>query len=139
MENFKLDERLKNDCFQLGESDLSILLLMNNAAVPWFILVPKVEVFELCDLPPVQQQKLQEEINIVSQFVRKTCDIEKLNVAAIGNVVKQLHIHVIGRRSDDYCWPNVVWGTKAPATYSEDEVSNCKSFVQKEIGSHFPA
>ena len=104
--DFVLDERLQRDCFFLGRLELSQLLLLNNAAVPWFILVPEVAVTELCDLDEHQHGVLMDESRRVAEFVRQTFAVDKLNVAAIGNVVSQLHLHVIGRRKDDYCWPN---------------------------------
>ena len=121
--DFVLDERLQRDCFFLGRLELSQLLLLNNAAVPWFILVPEVAVTELCDLDEQLHGVLMHESRRVAEFVRQTFAVDKLNVAAIGNVVSQLHLHVIGRRKDDYCWPNVVWGTEAQEHYAEKEVA----------------
>jgi diadenosine tetraphosphate (Ap4A) HIT family hydrolase len=107
---FSLDERLANDCHQLADLKLSHLLLMNNALLPWFILVPRVEVVELHELTTAQQQQLLEEINLISRFVQQTFTPDKLNIAAIGNIVRQMHIHIVARRVDDICWPGVVWG-----------------------------
>lgn len=127
MEHFKLDEQLAKGSFILGELDTSLLLLMNNKVVPWFILVPQVvEVTELYELDSDTQLSLLSEINQLSRFIKKQFIVDKLNVAAIGNIVKQLHIHVIARTENDYCWPGVVWGTDFDETYSEEEV---KSFI----------
>ena len=120
---FVLDERLQRDCFFLGRLELSQLLLLNNAAVPWFILVPEVAVTELCDLDELQHTTLMNESQRLAEFIRQTFVIDKLNVAAIGNVVSQLHLHVIGRRKDDYCWPDVVWGTTPPEQYESAQVA----------------
>jgi diadenosine tetraphosphate (Ap4A) HIT family hydrolase len=119
---FDLDERLSRDCYELGKLGFCRVLLMNNAAVPWFILVPETDMTEVCELAPDEQTLLWSEVNAVAGFVRNHHAIDKLNIAAIGNIVRQLHVHVVGRRLDDYCWPGVVWGEPAQQTYSEDEV-----------------
>jgi len=97
----------------------SRLLLMNNALVPWFILVPEVQVTEFHDLPSEQQHQLLDEINALSGFIMAHFGAEKINLGAIGNKVRQLHIHVIGRFESDAYWPGVVWG--APGTKPCDE------------------
>lgn len=133
MNDFTLDPRLQNDCHILGKMGLSHLLLMNNSLFPWFILVPETQVVELCDLDPDSDRVLHEEINRLSCFVKDHFPIDKLNVAAIGNVVRQLHIHVIGRRTDDPCWPGVVWGSGQSKPYSEQELDEVVRVVWKGI------
>jgi diadenosine tetraphosphate (Ap4A) HIT family hydrolase len=103
MNNFELDPRLTNDCLVLGKLNLSLLLLMNNSLVPWFILVPQTSETEVTDLPQPSQAILLEEINLISTFVKTNFQISKLNIAAIGNFVSQLHVHVVGRDPSDYC------------------------------------
>ena len=124
MNQFKLDTRLQNDCFQLDKLNNIHLLLMNNALIPWFILVPETDEIELCDLPEPQKQQAYKTIDELSLFVKSQFGIDKLNVAAIGNVVSQLHIHIVGRRKDDCCWPNVVWGMKEKKAYQSDQIEN---------------
>jgi len=104
--NVTLDPRLQKDCFVLGKLELCQLLLMNNAAFPWFVLVPETTQIEVCDLTGSEQTLLWEEVNSIAEFVRANFQIDKLNIGAIGNVVSQLHVHVVGRREDDYCWSN---------------------------------
>jgi len=133
MNDFTLDTRLQNDCHILGKMGLSHLLLMNNAHFPWFILVPETDVVELCDLDPDSQRVLLDEINRLSRFIKDHFPIDKLNVAAIGNVVKQLHIHVIGRRTDDPCWPGVVWGSGQSKPYSEKEFEEMGRVVRQKL------
>ena len=99
MDNFELDPRLANGCLVLGKLNISLLLLVNNSLLPWFILVPKTSVTEMTDLSPSDQASLLEEINLLSAFVKGNFNISKLNIAAIGNIVSQLHIHIVGR------WP----------------------------------
>ena len=131
--DFVLDKRLQRDCFCLGRLELSQLLLLNNAAVPWFILVPEVAVTELCDLEELQYTTLMNESRRLAEFVRQTFVIDKLNVAAIGNVVSQLHLHVIGRRKDDYCWPDVVWGTTPPEQYEAAQVATIVGQLEQTL------
>jgi diadenosine tetraphosphate (Ap4A) HIT family hydrolase len=132
MNSFTLDSRLANDCIVLGEMRLSLLLLLKNALVPWFILVPRRDQTEIFELDREDQEALLEEINLLSGFVKGLAGVEKLNVAAIGNVVKQLHVHVIGRNSEDFCWPNVVWGRPEKTPYTDEEIREIReSLVTK--------
>ncbi len=133
MNNFTLDPRLAQDCVVLGKMRLSLLLLMKNSLVPWFILVPQRMATELFELNREDQETLREEINLMSRFVKEHFTVEKLNVAAIGNIVKQLHIHVIGRNSKDFCWPNVVWGTKEKQPYTDEEVTKILSSLDMAL------
>jgi len=119
---FPLNERLLHDCHLLAELPFCSLLLMNNALLPWFILVPDVEVVEIHELSIPQQHQLLEEINLISRFVQQHFTTEKLNVAAIGNIVRQLHIHIVGRHSSDVCWPGVVWGVKQRQAYDQSRL-----------------
>lgn len=109
--DFELHPRLAADCHRLASLALSELLLHRNAAVPWLILVPRVAVTELCDLEPAQRSALDAEIDACCRLLRERFPaVTKLNVAAIGNLVPQLHVHVIGRHPADPCWPDPVWG-----------------------------
>lgn len=114
---FQLDPRLKKDCYQLAESEHSFWLLLNNSHFPWLIIVPKVQESELYLLTQQQQAQIQFETNLLSEFIDKNFDCSKLNVASIGNIVKQMHIHIIGRSESDPCWPGVVWGTDFKPAY----------------------
>ena len=122
-----LDPRLINDCFLLGHLKSSRLLLLNNSLVPWFILVPDTTHTEIYQLPHDQQLDLLDQINILSNHIKQNFSIDKLNVAAIGNIVSQLHIHIIGRHIDDFCWPGVVWGTTERRPYQNSDVDAIKS------------
>ena len=132
-----LDPRLERDCFVLGSLPLCRLLLMNNAALPWFILVPDSTAIEICDLLPGDQAALFAEIDQVSKLVREFDGVEKLNIGAIGNLVSQLHVHVIGRHPGDYCWPGVVWGSEAPERYPSAAVQRIRSRVRSGLGTRF--
>ena len=137
MKAFELDSQLTHDCFVLGEFDCSLLLLMNNALVPWFILVPKSNATELYELPQDVQLSVLDQINDISRFLKEALKSEKLNIAAIGNKVKQLHIHIIGRNESDFCWPNVVWGTEKRQPYSDDEVREIAARLSAELKCKF--
>lgn len=123
MNDFKLDEQLKKDCIVLGKMKTSQLLLLNNALVPWFILVPEVNVFEFFELEIKMQQTLLEEINALSRCLKNEFKTDKINIASIGNIVRQLHIHVVGRNKNDYCWPGVVWGAEGKRIYARKEIT----------------
>lgn len=110
MSTFVIHPRLRDDCHVLGRLPFSMVLLQRNAQLPWFILVPKTDARELCRLPAPQREVLTAEIDLVSRFVLDHFRSDKLNVAAIGNLVSQLHVHVVGRKVGDACWPGVVWG-----------------------------
>ncbi|MEZ5489545.1 MAG: HIT family protein [Gammaproteobacteria bacterium] len=135
--DFVLDAKLAHDCHQLGELNEVVLLLMDNALVPWFILVPKTSAVELCDLSEPARRILEEAIDRVSLLVRQHWPVEKLNVAAIGNVVRQLHIHVVGRRQGDYCWPGVVWGRTEREAYSVSQLAEIRRQLKTTLGTDF--
>lgn len=112
MAGFELHPRLRADCHELGVLHLSCLLLSRNASVPWFILVPEVVggIKEWDELDTRQRVLLDAEICLLARYARASLGAAKINIAAIGNVVPQFHVHVVGRRPDDPCWPGVVWG-----------------------------
>ncbi|MDC9720458.1 MAG: HIT family protein [Gammaproteobacteria bacterium] len=122
---FKLDSRLESDCEWVVDLALCRLLLMNNASVPWLILVPKIQgATELTHLPIDQQHQVLKEINKVAAIVTKRYNPHKLNIGALGNLVSQLHIHVIGRFTHDPAWPNPVWGQLSPNTYDREQLAS---------------
>jgi diadenosine tetraphosphate (Ap4A) HIT family hydrolase len=133
MKSFQLDSQLHKDCITLGELEHCLLLLMNNALLPWFILVPKTDKTELYELANDVQAGVWAEVNAVSKFVKNEFAIDKLNVAAIGNVVKQLHIHVIGRKYNDFCWPGVVWGRTEKTPYNKQTIDHIMATVDNSF------
>lgn len=138
MNSMQLDERLQRDCHLLGHIVRTRLLLHRNAGIAWFILVPETDQIELVDMPAVQQAKLLDDINKLSRFVRDHFDVDKLNVATIGNVVPQLHVHVIGRNRADYCWPDPVWGTQCEDRYSDEEIDSIRRLLIASIEEFVP-
>lgn len=137
MEEFCLDNRLANDCHVLGRLDLSLLCLMNNALIPWFILVPRTDKVEMTDLSEIDQVRLLKEINIISVFLKNNFPVTKLNIAAIGNIVSQLHIHIVGRHPSDICWPGVVWGTKEKQSYSNERLIEIREYLNQQLNGQF--
>ena len=131
---FVIDSGFADLSFHLGKFELSHLLLMNNADIPWFMLIPETSEVELCDLSLSTQSVLFAEINALSEFVREQFEIDKLNIACNGNVIRQMHWHVIGRRFDDFCWPDVVWGKEAPSVYAANDVDDIATLLINNPG-----
>jgi diadenosine tetraphosphate (Ap4A) HIT family hydrolase len=121
---FSLDPRLAADTFEVADLALSRVLLMNDSRYPWLILVPRREgLREIIDLNAPAQALLMEEIAAASHFVRALPGVEKINVGALGNVVSQLHVHVLGRTTNDPAWPGPVWGAGAAVRYAPDRAA----------------
>jgi len=117
---FKLHPQLAKDCEVVGELEVNLVLLLNNSQLPWFILVPKIaNATELYELDKEIQQKITEESRVFSEAIMAFYKGDKLNLATIGNVVPQLHIHHIVRYKNDPCWPDVVWGNLPPLSYEK--------------------
>ncbi|HKX50522.1 MAG TPA: HIT family protein [Candidatus Binatia bacterium] len=111
MSRFEIHPQLLHDCHRLGQLRLCHVLLHKNAAVPWLILVPETApTGDLLDLPDQVRNMAMDEAAIAARFLKTEFAVSKINFAAIGNVVSQLHLHVVGRRATDPCWPAPVWG-----------------------------
>jgi diadenosine tetraphosphate (Ap4A) HIT family hydrolase len=122
MYDFELDPRLDADSLFLMDWPLCRVLRMNDKTYPWLILVPRrTGKRDIIDLSSADQALLLGEIGQASRAIKKALKPEKLNVAALGNVVAQLHVHVIGRFTDDPAWPRPIWGVQAPLPFDSDE------------------
>jgi diadenosine tetraphosphate (Ap4A) HIT family hydrolase len=111
MSHFEIHPQLLHDCHRLGQLRLCHLLLHKNASVPWLILVPEMTVLgDLLDLPEHVRNLAMDEAEIAGRFIKNEFAVSKINFAAIGNIVPQLHLHVVGRRAGDPCWPAPIWG-----------------------------
>ena len=122
MTEFALDPRLEADTLEVTRLPLSVVRLMNDRRFPWLILVPaRPGAMEIVDLDHADRAQLIEEIAVASAALRELFHAKKLNVAALGNVVAQLHVHVIARFESDDAWPKPVWGTTAEK-YQFDEL-----------------
>ncbi|SCA54797.1 putative HIT family hydrolase [Candidatus Terasakiella magnetica] len=122
---FKLNERIDNDTFEICELSLCKVLLMNDAQYPWIILVPMIEgMTEMHHIPQEKQAELYKNINQASEIMERLFAPKSLNVAALGNVVSQLHIHVVARFETDIAWPGPIWGQHPAQPYQNDERLN---------------
>lgn len=112
MSGFQLDPRLAADSIFVADGPLSQVRLIDDLRFPWLLLVPRVEAAsEWIDLDGTQQRLLLAEINQISRLLRAEPGVSKLNVGALGNIVRQLHIHLVGRHDGDPAWPGPVWGS----------------------------
>lgn len=119
---FRLDPRLATDTLPVGSLELSRVLLMNDSRFPWLIVVPEREnLTELTDLAPADRARLMEEIAVASRALQAVARPDKINVGALGNVVRQLHVHVVARRNGDAVWPGPVWGAGTAIAYGPGE------------------
>lgn len=133
-EGWALDSRLARDCIVLSDLGLSRLLLMDDALYPWLILVPRRPgLTEIIDLNGPDRAALMEEIAGVSAALQRATRCDKLNVAALGNAVPQLHVHVIARFRGDPAWPNPVWGRVPPRRYAPEAVEYLSAAVLEAL------
>ena len=122
---FELDARLAADTYFVGKTPLCRLLLMDDARFPWLILVPEVAaVSEPFDLSEANQAALWRESMHLSRFLKAHYQADKLNIAALGNQVPQLHLHHIARYHSDVAWPGPVWGVGTPEAYAAEAVTH---------------
>ena len=123
MSSWSLHARLADDTAPVVDLPLSRLLALNDANYPWVVLVPRQSgVCEIIDLDAAHRTQLMVEIAQVCNALKGLTGCDKLNVAAIGNVVPQLHIHLVARRVGDAAWPKPVWGAVPPRSYPEAEL-----------------
>ena len=117
---FQLHPQLANDCHYLGDFPLTALLLSKDANYPWYILVPRqTNISEAFQLSEDDQQQLNKESLLLSKTLDKLYSADKMNIAALGNMVPQLHLHHIVRYKTDIAWPNPVWGYSEAQAYNE--------------------
>ncbi|UTW08629.1 HIT family protein [Pseudomonas benzenivorans] len=135
---FALDSRLQQDALVIGDFPLCRLLLMNDAHYPWFILVPRrEEVSELFQLDARDQRELWQETTLLAETLKDTFAADKMNVATLGNVVSQLHMHVIVRRRSDAAWPAPVWGKHPTQLYADEQVTAIKAKLRLVLTDNF--
>ena len=134
--HFKLHPQLQNDCIEIVDLPLCKLLLCNDSAYPWFILVPRVEdLQDIYQLDWQQQQQFLNESSMLSELLMAEYQGDKMNVAALGNVVSQLHIHHVVRFKNDASWPKPIWGQQALTPYSDDEIRQIKNNLAAKIST----
>ena len=135
---FTLDSRLQQDTLWLGDYPLCRLLLMNDAQYPWFILVPRCEdVSELFQLDATDQAQLWRETTALAEVLKDCFAADKMNVATLGNVVSQLHMHVIVRQRDDAAWPAPVWGRHPAQAYAPEQLLAIKARLRTVLTGDF--
>tara|TARA_R100001369_G_scaffold67881_2_gene95341 strand:+ start:65030 stop:65449 length:420 start_codon:yes stop_codon:yes gene_type:complete len=118
---FELDERLAADTLPIADLPLSRALLMNDARYPWVILVPRHDaISEVFELSANDQQQLWREATQLGEAMKTALGGNKVNIASLGNVVSQLHVHIVLRRHGDATWPAPVWGNGSPEPYDLD-------------------
>jgi diadenosine tetraphosphate (Ap4A) HIT family hydrolase len=131
---FQLHPRLKQDCISIGRLDLCQLLMMNDSQYPWFILVPeKAGIKEIYQLDKPDQHTLLEESSYLAENLAALYKADKINIAAIGNLVPQLHIHHIARYRSDKAWPDPVWGKFAAIPYTQQQIADNITRIKEQL------
>lgn len=131
---FELDPRLDTDTLPVTNLSLCTVRLMNDSQFPWLILIPRVAgISEIIDLSDSQQNQLWQESKMISHVLRKVFSPDKLNVAALGNVVSQLHVHHVARMQADCAWPAPVWGRQPTVPYDEDTAQAMVLDIKRQI------
>lgn len=137
---FVLDSRLQQDTFVLGDLPLSRVLLSNDARYPWLILVPRREdVSEVFQLSAADQQALWGETALLGEVLKDAFKADKINIATLGNVVSQLHMHVIVRYRGDDAWPAPVWGRHPAKSYEPQQVVALRDRLRAVMPAHYRA
>ena len=133
MHTFRLDERLARDSELITKLGLCQLRIQNDKRWPWLVLVPqRNDVSELFELTPLDQAMLSFETNQVASALKELTGATKINVGALGNIVRQLHVHIIARTEGDPCWPGPIWGQGTPEPYCDNDRHD---FMKKLAGA----
>lgn len=135
---FDLDQRLQQDTLVIGDFPLCRLLLSNDSNYPWFILVPRINrISEVFQLDVADQKTLWQETTALAQLLSEGLSADKMNIGALGNVVSQLHVHVIVRKRDDAAWPAPVWGKHPARPYTEEQVMVMRARLRELLPADF--
>jgi diadenosine tetraphosphate (Ap4A) HIT family hydrolase len=135
---FALNPRLQQDTLAIGDFPLCRLLLSNDSNYPWFILVPRRDdISEIFQLDVADQLQLWQETTALAELLKDSFDADKLNIAALGNVVSQLHMHVIVRKQDDAAWPAPIWGKHPAKPYSAEQVAAIRERLRLVLTDDF--
>ena len=131
---WSLHPQLARDSVPVGDLALARVLAMNDANYPWLVLVPRVGgAVEIIDLDEADRSGLMAEIAQVSAALKRLTRCDKLNVAAIGNIVPQLHVHVVARRTNDAAWPKPVWGAAPAQPYGDEAREKFIASIRNEV------
>ncbi|WP_022724068.1 HIT domain-containing protein [Rhodopseudomonas sp. B29] len=132
--DWSLSAQLEKDTINIGDLPLSRVLVIKDANYPWLLLVPRrPNVSEIIDLEEIEQAQLMTEISRVGRALKELTKCDKLNIAALGNMVPQLHVHIIARRSSDAAWPRPVWGVMQPLPHDAEEVQQFISALRRKV------
>ncbi|MGP9814459.1 HIT domain-containing protein [Rhodopseudomonas sp. NSM] len=132
--DWSLSPQLEKDTINIGDLPLSRVLVIKDANYPWLLLVPRrAGAVEIIDLDEVEQAQLTTEISRVGRALKEITKCDKLNIAALGNVVPQLHVHVIARRSNDAAWPRPVWGVVPALPHDAEEVQQFINALRRKV------
>ncbi len=137
--SFIIDDRILSTCFTLGNWPLSCVLFKNNADYPWFILVPRIaDIQEIEQLSQSSRHMLVDEISQLSAIIQAEFKPDKINVGALGNMVPQLHIHMVARFTHDKLWPHGVWQADLTTTpYDESQLKQQLDHLRGQISDSF--
>jgi len=131
---WSLHPQLASDTTPVGDLPLSRVLVIQDANYPWLLLVPRrPEIREIIDLDEVAQAQLMTEVTRVARALKDITQCDKLNIAALGNAVPQLHVHVIARRRTDAMWPKPVWGALPPLAHDPEELARFTAALRRTI------
>ncbi len=134
-DGWSLHPQLAADTTEAGDLPLSRVLLIDDANYPWVLLVPRrTGTVEIIDLPERDRVQLMTEISLASRVMKDMTGCEKINVAALGNVVPQLHVHIIARGRSDPAWPRPVWGTVPPRPYGKAALQSRLADLRERLG-----
>ncbi len=132
--SFALHPQLERDTVNIGDLPLCRVLAIQDANYPWLLLVPRrAEVVEIIDLDEVEQAQLMTETSRVARALKDITKCTKLNIAALGNVVPQLHVHIIARRDGDAAWPRPVWGVVPAIPHDKAELETFIAALRKKV------
>lgn len=132
--SWSLHPQLARDTVGIGDLPLCRVLVIDDANFPWLLLVPRrSDVVEILDLDEVAQAQLMTETTRVARALREVTGCDKLNIAALGNVVPQLHVHVVARFRSDASWPRPVWGSQTPRAYEPAELDRLVQPLRRRI------
>lgn len=135
---YKLNTQLQQDTVFLGQFPLCDVLLMNDSSYPWVILVPRRnQIREIFHLSAEEQHQLSDESVYVSQRMSDFFEADSMNIAALGNVVSQLHVHHVVRKTDDVTWPKPVWGAMPSKPYGAEQLEKTAMEISRLIGDKF--
>ena len=131
---WSLHPQLEKDTIDIGDLPLSRVLVIRDSNYPWLLLVPRrPDVGEIIDLDEVEQAQLMTEVSRTARALKEITKCDKLNIAALGNMVPQLHLHIIARRTGDAAWPRPVWGAVPAVPHDAAEVQHFISALRRKI------